>query len=392
MDFAELKAFLDHLTSWRIPGNGVKVCLEGKEVFSYTSGYADVEKEIPMTLDHYVNIYSCSKVATVTAALQLYEQGKFQLDDPLYAFIPEYKEMVISDEKGIRKAEKPITLRHLFTMTSGLTYNRDTQAFQKARELTDGKMDTLTVIRCLASDPLAFEPGERWNYSLSHDVLAAVVEVVSGKRFSQYVGENIFAPLDVKATYHNESVRDKMAVQYEYINGKAVSHISQQAGDAPLDDGYYKPVGPKQILEIGPEYDSGGGGIATTINEYSKFCVALANGGVGATGERIIRPETIDLMRTNQLSDEQLATFSWPQLRGYGYGLGVRTLVTKDPAIQNPEIIGNIGEFGWGGAAGATVLVDPELKLSVFYAHHMLNPQEYYYQPRLRNAVYNCIR
>ena len=163
MDFTDLKEFMDHLTSWRIPGNGLKVCLEGKEVFSYTSGYADVENKIPMTLDHYVNIYSCSKVATVTAALQLYEQGKYQLDDPLYAFIPEYKEMYISDEKGLRKAEKPITLRHLFTMTSGLTYNRDTQAFQKARELTDGKMDTLTVIRCLATDPLAFEPGERWN-------------------------------------------------------------------------------------------------------------------------------------------------------------------------------------------------------------------------------------
>ena len=92
MDFTALKNFLDALTSWRIPGNGVKVCLEGREVFSYTSGYANVEKQIPMTLDHFVNIYSCSKVATVTAALQLYEQGKFLLDDPLYAFIPEFNE------------------------------------------------------------------------------------------------------------------------------------------------------------------------------------------------------------------------------------------------------------------------------------------------------------
>lgn len=391
MDFTNLKNFLDHLTSWRIPGNGVKVCLGGKEVFSYTSGYADAENKIPMTLDHYVNIYSCSKVATVTAALQLYEQGKFRLDDPLYAFIPEYKEMMISDEKGTRKAEKLITLRHLFTMTSGLTYNRNTQAFPKARELTGGKMDTLTVIRCLASDPLAFEPGEKWNYSLSHDVLAAVVEVISGKRFSEYVRENIFAPLDVRAVYHNETVQDKMAMQYEYIDGNAASAIDQQAGKAAGGDGYYKPVGPNQSHELGPEYDSGGAGITTTINDYSKFCVALANGGVGATGEKILSAGTIDLLRTNQLNAAQLKTFSWPQLRGYGYGLGVRTLISKDPKIKDPEIIGNIGEFGWGGAAGATVLVDPELKLSVFYAHHMLNPQEDYYQPRLRNVVYRCI-
>ena len=108
MDFVALKEFLDHLTSWRIPGNGVQVCIDGKEVFSYTSGYADVEKQIPMTLDHYVNIYSCTKVATVVAALQLYEQGAFQLDDPLYAVIPEYKQMYISDKMGLRKAENPL--------------------------------------------------------------------------------------------------------------------------------------------------------------------------------------------------------------------------------------------------------------------------------------------
>ena len=386
MDFTALKGFMDHLTSWRIPGNGIQVCLDGKEVFSYTSGYADVEKQIPMTLDHYVNIYSCSKVTTVTAALQLYEKGIFLLDDPLYEFIPEFKEMYIADGKDLRKAEKPITLRHLFTMTSGLTYNRDTQAFQKARELTGGQMDTLTVIRCLASDPLAFEPGERWNYSLSHDVLAAVVEVISGKRFSEYVKENIFDPLDMKAVYHNESVRDKMAMQYKFIDGTVGTIVEQQAGKTLGDNGYYEEVGLKPILEMGPKFDGGGGGITTTIRDYSKLCVALANGGVGNTGEKILSAGTIDLLRTNQLNSQQIKTFSWPQLKGYGYGLGVRTLIDKAAGST-----GNLGEFGWGGAAGATVLVDPDLKLSVFYAHHMLNPQEDYYQPRLRNVVYSCI-
>ena len=140
------------------------------------------------------------------------------------------------------------------------------------------------------------------------------------------------------------------------------------------------------LFRSGPAYDNGGGGITTTINDYSKFCVALANGGVGATGEKILSAGTIDLLRTNQLNSEQIKTFTWPQLKGYGYGLGVRTLIDKAAGTT-----GNVGEFGWGGAAGATVLVDPELKLSVFYAHHMLNPQEDYYQPRLRNVVYSCI-
>ncbi len=388
MDFKPLEQFMDHLTGWRIPGNAVSVCMDGREVFSYQSGFADVENRIPMTKDHYINIYSCSKVATVTAALQLYEQGKFLLDDPLYEFIPEYREMYISDQNGLRKAENPITLRHLFTMTSGLTYNRNTPAFEKARQLTAGKMDTLTVIRCLAEDPLAFEPGEMWRYSLSHDVLGAVVEVISGQKFRDYVNEHIFQPLGMeRAMYHNEAVRDKMAVQYSYEDGSIGGIVAQQAGETAAGEGKAVPVDPNARHAFGSEYDSGGAGITTTVAEYSKFCAALANGGVGATGERILAPGTIDLLRTNQLSEHQRKTMIWPQLKGYGSGLGVRTLVDKAASGST----GNPGEFGWGGAAGATVLVDPQVGLSVFYAHHMLNPQEAYYQPRLRNVIYSCL-
>lgn len=387
MDFTALKNFMDHLTSWRIPGNGIRVCLEGKEVFSYTSGYADVEHKIPMTLDHYINIYSCTKAATITSALQLYEQGKFLLDDPLYAFIPEYQDMYISDYTGIRKAKTPITLRHLFTMTSGLTYDLDTPAYKKAKELTNGRMDTQTVIRCLAEDPLVFEPGSSWNYSMSHDVLGAVIEIISGKRLRDYMQENIFDPLDMTCSlFDNTSVRDKMAVQYEYVDGNSTDHIAQQAGAVEQTSGYCKAIGPESILYLGPDFDSGGSSITSTIADYSKFCVALSNGGVGANREKILSSGTIDLMRTNQLNPQQLAAFDWPQMKGYGYGLGVRTLVDKAAGS-----IGNLGEFGWGGAAGANILIDPELKLSVFYAHHMCNPQEPYYQPRLRNVIYSCI-
>lgn len=387
MNFDGLKAFLDDLTAWRIPGNSVSVCMGGEEIFSYQSGYADVEQKIPMTTDHFINIYSCSKVATVTAALQLYEQGKFLLDDPLYAFIPEYREMYVTHGDGVRKAEKSITLRHLFTMTSGLTYTRSASVLEKARQLTDGRMDTLAVVRCMAEDPLAFEPGETWRYSYSHDVLGAVVEVVSGQRFGDYVRDHIFLPLGVNATYHNESVQDKMAVQYRFINGNGESIVAQQAGVGGCDDGRAEPVGPQVQGVLGSGYDGGGGGITTTVSDYSKFCAALANGGVGATGERILAPGTIELLRTNQLTEQQRKTMTWSQLTGYGYGLGVRTLLDKAASGST----GNVGEFGWGGAAGATVLVDPKLGLSMFYAHHMLNPQESYYQPRLRNVLYGCL-
>ena len=140
-------------------------------------------------------------------------------------------------------------------------------------------------------------------------------------------------------------------------------------------------------LILGCEYDSGWAGITTSVSDYLKFVSALANDGIGKNGEQIISGNTIDLLRTNQLSGKQFDNYSWKQLTGYGYGLGVRTLIDKAKSGSN----GSLGEFGWGGTAGATVLVDPKLKLSAFYTHHMLNPQEEYYQPRLRNVLYSCL-
>lgn len=393
MNFTPLKNFLDHLTSWRIPGNCVCVYKDGKKVYSYESGYADLENKSPMTPDRLFYIYSCSKVATVTAALQLYEKGLFSFEDPLYDFIPEYKNMHIKTYDGsLVPAKNPITMRNLFTMTSGLTYDMNTPAFKKAYELSNGKMDTLTVAKCLAGDPISFEPGEHWQYSLSHDVLAAAVEVISGKPFKEYMKENIFAPLCMESTvYHIEEAKGTFAEQYRFKNSDEEDIGRLQAGNDEAnkrEGGHIVNRGLVNVDIFGPEYDSGGAGIITTVDDYAKLSCALGNGGVGATGERILKPETIELLRTNQLNAQQLKDLNWTQLKGYGYGLGVRTMMDTVKGNSN----GNIGEFGWGGAAGATVLVDPKEKLGVFYAHHMLNPQEEYYQPRLRNAIYECLK
>ena len=137
---------------------------------------------------------------------------------------------------------------------------------------------------------------------------------------------------------------------------------------------------------LGPEYDSGGAGVITTVADYAKFMAALANYGTGLNGERILTPESVNLLRQNRLQGQLARDWdvSWPYLRGYGYSLGVATQM-------NPGKFGiasNAGEFGWGGAAGATAFADPTINLAVFYAQHTLNPREEYYQPRLKNAVY----
>lgn len=393
MKFYKIKEFMNHLTEWRIPGNDISVWLEGKEVFRYQSGYMDVENKIKMSPNCLMNIYSCSKVTTAVAGMQLLERGKFILDTPLSDFIPEFGEMYIDSGNGnIIKAENPITVRHLFTMTSGMTYSLSDELLKEAETETDGKFNTLAVVRKMAKTPLSFEPGLKWQYSFSHDVLAALIEVVSGKKFREYVKENIFDPLGMKESYYHsdDNVKNKMAPQYNFVpdNPDNKTIVDMQSNDMTKCGGHLEKTDGKVSHVFGEEYDSGGAGIITSVSDYSLLCNALANNGIGHTGERILSKAAIDLMKLNQLSLSQRSTFCWPQLAGYGYGLGVRTMI-------NPAEGGSLspaGEFGWGGAAGASVYIDTENKLGVFYAHHMLNQQESYYQPRLRNVIYSCLK
>ncbi len=389
MDFAIMKEFMDRLTAWRIPGNSIRIYKGKEEVFSYSSGYSDLEQKIPMNGTEHLNIYSCSKVATVTAALQLFERGYFLMNDPISEFLPAFKTMYIDRGNGETvKAENPITMKHLFTMTSGLTYNMQTKAFDKAREQTGGKMDTLTVLNCIAEEPISFEPGTAWQYSLSHDVLAGVVEVISGKKFSTYMKENIFEPLEMHDTcYHNAGVQDKMAEQYQFVDSEETDLVKLQMSGSSREGGTVINIGKGNMFEFGPDYDSGGAGITTTVPDYSKFACALGNWGEGANGERILSKSTVELLRTNQLTEDIRKPFANNQYIGYGYGLGVRTMLDKAEGGSS----GNLKEFGWGGAAGATVTIDPDSGFSLFYAHHMMNPQETYYQPRLRNVLYTCM-
>lgn len=384
MNFEYMKNFMNSLTEWIIPGNSVVIYKDGKKVFEYSSGYSDLEKKIKKTGKEQLYIYSCSKVATVTAALQLYEQGKFLLSDPLYEYLPEFKKMYVKDGDRIKAAENPITIRDLFTMTAGLSYATNTPAFEKARKLTDGKMDTRTVIKCLAEEPLLFEPGARWNYSLCHDVLAVLAEVVSGMRFSEYMKKYIFEPLDMNNSYYHTPNDVIISPQYIYEIQDTKNIVELQQKEHTI--GVVKRAYGNELV-FGENYDSGGAGIITTVDDYAKFAAALANSGTGLNNNRILSSATVKLMKTNQLNEAQRKTMNWRRLRGYGYGLGVRTLIDKAESGSNSSI----GEIGWGGAAGATIIADTEEKVALFYAHHMLNPQEEYYQPRLRNVLYSCL-
>ncbi len=390
MDFSSLTAFMKQLTNWRIPGNSISVYYKGVEVYRYSSGFSDLENQLPMTGQEVFNLYSCSKVTAAVAGLQLLEQGKYLLSDPLYEYLPEFKTMFYRDKNGqVRETSRPITVEDLFTMSAGFDYDLESEPILKARQITGNRMDTVAVAKCLAEKILDFEPGDRWQYSLCHDVLAALVEVVSGKKYSQYVKEHIFDPLGMARTgFHRSALLDpQTAAQYEFFEESDRQEDEEGLIPCAGGKGYWKNIG-KHVrwYELGPEYDSGGAGMYSCMDDYVKLAVALANNGKTKDGYRILSGRTVRLMKEDQLSPEQKKDYNWEQLRGYGYGLGVRILVSLTEGA-----IGNIGEFGWDGAAGAIFLADTECNLAYLYCQHLINSHTWYIEPRLRNIVYSCL-
>lgn len=335
--FEHLKKFCDSFLDAGLPGFDIAVYRSGKCLLRYMNGYNDLENKVKINGKERYNIYSCSKPITCAAALKLWEKGMFSLEDKLSDYMPEFSLMNVKTETGIKKAENPVLIKHLFEMTAGFSYNTASESLLKCRKETGGKCPTREVMMYLSEEPLLFEPGDRWEYSLCHDVLAALVEVLSGKKFEDYTKENIFDVLDMRDTTFMlpESEIESISPQYRFENGKAVN------------------VG-KHILayKIGGEYASGGAGCISTVDDYIKFSEGLRTG-------KLIKPETLKLMTIDRLSEQQKRTY-W--LNGtHGYGLGVRT-----PKADTHD-------FGWGGAANAYLAVDLENEISVYLGAHMLS-------------------
>ncbi|MBO5797610.1 MAG: beta-lactamase family protein, partial [Clostridia bacterium] len=313
-------------------------------------------------------------------ALQLYEQGHFLLNTQVREFLPEYGEVTVrhrlpDGSEEIRPATRPVLMRDLFAMSAGLTYDTNSPAFKELNARTNGAPTTREVAAAMAQSPLMFEPGEHWNYSMCHDVLAAVIEVISGQRFSDYLQENIFDPVGMPDTgavvRFPEDKFARLAKQYAFNEQENKAH----------------EIDRRCTFNLGPNHESGGGGLFSTLKDYTAFAAAMANGGMTKSGKRLLSPATIDLMRTNMLTEAATRDVNWIQLDGYGYGLGVRTMIDKAVGGSN----GSLGEFGWSGMAGAYLLVDPDRHLSVTYMQHMVNNLEAYVHPRLRNLTYACL-
>jgi len=371
MDFSALDRFIDSLPAYGIPSSDCLVYYRHQPVYRRSAGYMDLEKNRPIRQDAMYYLYSCSKVITCAAALQLFEQGKFLMTDPVSEYLPEFRSMNVihqSDgQTGLKPAEKVMEIRHLFSHTSGLSYDVNTGFIKKAAA-ENPELSTRDFVKAIAQSPLLFEPGTHWSYSLSHDVLGALIEAISGKRFSDYVKENIFDPLGMNDSLFRmdpaRSERMPVHTRFDDRAGKALT--------SPLLD----------LITISPNIESGGASVISTTEDYMRFAESLCGGG-----KQILSRKTIDLMRTNCLDGNALADFNWIQMHGYGYGFGVRTMISRAAGGS----LSSVGEFGWGGAAGAYVAIDPDAEVTIVYTQHMLNNKEPYVHPRIRNIVYSCI-
>ena len=332
------KKFCDSFLDLGLPGFDLAVYRGGEPILRHMGGYSSLEEKTPITGRERYNIYSCSKPITCTAALQLYERGLFSLDDRLSDYMPEFADMMVYREGKTVPAEKPIFIKNLFEMNAGFSYNCSSPELLRAREETGGRCPTREVMRYLAREPLLFEPGERYQYSLCHDVLAALVEVISGERFECYVKGHIFdvAGMEKSTFMLPDSELDTIAEQYRVVDG-----VTTNIGKRIF------------VYKFGDEYASGGAGCISTVDDYMKFLEALRT-------HKLISEETLTLMTTDRLTDSTRSTYTAAST--HGYGLGVRC---KGPSEKYTD-------FGWGGAAGAFLAVDMESEISLYFGTHLL--------------------
>ena len=375
MDFSNLSAYIDTLPSVGVPGCDLVIYRDHEPLYRRQAGHRDAAGTQPVRDDDAYNLYSCTKVFTTCAAMQLIERGALNLDDAVADYLPAYAHMTVRDGDGVRPAKRVMTIRHLMSMQSGLDYNMESPSFQKLIEQIGPSTTTRQLVDAKAQDPLMFEPGTNFLYSVSHDVLAAVIEAASGLRFSEYLKRNIFDPLgmDTVTFTPTPGIKARLASQYVF------------------DDALKKPVQMDEganNYRLTPNYESGGAGLISDVADCIALSDALACGGTGKNGAHILSPEMIQLWSANQLCPEARRSFDeWHRL-GYSYALGVRTRVST--AIGGR---GQIGEFGWDGAAGAWTMIDPVNHLSAFFAMHVRNFGYCYdvIHPKLRDLIYGAV-
>lgn len=369
-----------------VAGVNCMVLQHGRELAYYEAGYRDVAGNKKMTRDTIFRLYSMTKPVTSAAAMILLEEGKIDLLDPVSKFLPGFQDQYVI-ENGVKiPVIKPATIQNLLNMTSGLVYPgegnpaeiRNTPLMEEiiAKLSTPEALKTVDIANRIGELPLAFMPGTTWQYGLSADVLGAVIEVVSGMSYGEFLKKRIFEPLGMQDTafYVPAARQNRLAKVYrETEDGLVEEHFSH--------------LGIQNTMEREPAFESGGAGLTSTIDDYARFTQMLLQKGE-YQGRRILSQETVRFMTTAHVSaQQQRGVETWESLAGYTYGNLMRIMTSPESAGG----LGSLGEYGWDGWLGTYMMNDPAHDLTFLMMYQRTDSGTVGYSRKMRNVLFAAL-
>jgi CubicO group peptidase (beta-lactamase class C family) len=379
----------------KLVGCQTLVARHGKVAYQSALGQMDRERSKPLRDDTIFRIYSMTKPITSLALMKLYEDGHFQLNDPVSRVIPEWKGQRVwvsgsGPSMQTKLPDRPVTFRHMLNHSGGITYGGGPlaipgatlhpvdQVYNDLGLTRGGRQDLAGFVKKLGQVPLRYEPGASWMYSFSTDVCGYLVQAISGMPFEDYLKKHIFDPLGMKDTaFHITPDKvDRFAANYVRREDKSLAVM-----DDPQKSSYAKP----------PVFVSGGGGLVSTMADYHRFCEMLRRGGE-LDGARIVGPRTLQLMTQNHLAGGKdltqmaLGSFSETANEGIGFGLGFATTLSEVAAGSYGP-----GDFYWGGMASTIFWVDPKEDLVVIFMTQLVPSGTFNIRGQLKNLVYSAI-
>jgi len=384
-----------YIDEGKISGCQLALMRHGHLAYQRSLGQMDLGRGRSMADDAIFRVYSMTKPVTSVALMMLYERGLFQLDDPVSRWVPSWREQcvyVAGDGKGPFQTEplrRSVSIRDLLRHTSGLTYGGQLMSVgvehpvdYRYRSLQATSIDRhgsmLAFMDKLSQIPLAYQPGEQWMYSLATDACGALVEIISGQPFPEFLQEHIFDPLSMVDTGFQvrPHQRSRLVVNYRRDSNQRLELIDDSETSSYLDE---------------PAFFSGGGGLVGTTADYLRFCEMLRHGGE-LDGARVLGPRTLEMMTRNHLKDGKdlaawaLGMFSESPNRGVGFGLGFASVI--DPVVAG--VMGG-GDYYWGGAASTLFLVDPREQISLVFMTQLMPSSTYNFRGQLKSIVYSAI-
>lgn len=358
----------------------------GQEQCYYEAGMRDLTAGLPMTRDTIFRLYSMSKPVTAAAAMILLEEGRIDLYDPVSDYLPGFCDQKVMTDGMLTPVRRPVVIQDLLNMTSGLTYPGEScpaelhtnQLMDEVitRLSTPKALTTCEIVNRLGEIPLAFQPGEKWQYGMSADVLGAVIEVVSGMRFGDFLKQRIFEPLAMNDTgfFVPAEKQERLAKVYQ-DRGKG------------LEEFHFPHLGVSNDMKTPPAFESGGAGLISTIDDYARFAqMLLQKGSFGNVS--LLSPQTVAFMTQAHLAPAlDIYVRQWESLAGCSYANLMRIMRDPGAAIS----LSRPGEFGWDGWLGAYMTVDPADDMILLLMHQKTDTGTTAYTRKIRNVVFSAL-